>query len=312
MRWLICMLTITAMLTSACGSLSFRNFSFGKSKTHFAVVDWQKLTKNHPKYKQLVASRESLESAIRMRDRQRRVGQQQIDLLARMKGLKKQGKDHFARAEFSAKMGEQEAIENDRLRKLAKEADAQAEAEVAKDRAAIEEAYRLPILNLRMKLESVRMTKSAKDAVLQELKEVIQTKAGDMAKLEEKKAILINKKMAGEMQNARDRMTAFAKDKQSSILDKRFGIKAADGKTFDPKEGSAELDQVIISMDKQIQIKQELRDKLLRDINGDITSAIKKINLSKKYTLVFRDVRANISADDITDAVNAEVKNIAN
>jgi hypothetical protein len=50
----------------------------------------------------------------------------------------------------------------------------------------------------------------------------------------------------------------------------------------------------------------------LDDINGDINSAIKKINLSKKYTLVFSNVRANISADDITDAVNAEVKNIAN
>ena len=65
-------------------------------------------------------------------------------------------------------------------------------------------------------------------------------------------------------------------------------------------------------MDKQIQIKKDLHDKILDDINGDINSAIKKINLSKKYTLVFSNVRANISADDITDAVNAEVKNIAN
>ena len=81
---------------------------------------------------------------------------------------------------------------------------------------------------------------------------------------------------------------------------------------FDSKEGSAELDQVIASMDKQIQIKKDLHDKILDDINGDINSAIKKINLSKKYTLVFSNVRANISADDITDAVNAEVKNIAN
>ena len=308
MRWLICMFTIVAMLTSACGKLPFRNFSFGQEKPRFAVVDWQKLMRDHPKYRQLVASREAVESAIRMRDRQWQVGQQQIDLLSRMKTMKTQGKQQFARAEFSAKMAEQEAIENDKLRKLETQAKAEAEREVAEDRATIEEAYRLPILNLRMKLESVRMTKSARDAVLEELKEVLQTKANDLSGLEAHKQALVNKKMASAMEAARDRMTAYAKDRQDSIL----GIKGPNGKRFDPKEGAAELDQVIISMDKQIQIKEELREKLLADINGDINSAIKKINLSKKYTLVFKDVKANISADDITDAVNAEVKNIAN
>lgn len=312
MRWLICMLTIAAMLTSACGALPFRNFSFSRQKQRFAVVDWKKLTKEHPKYKQLVASGEAVDSAIRMRDRQRQVGRQQIDLLARMKGLKTQGKEQFMRAEFSANMAEQEAIENDKLRKLAAAASAEAEQEVAKDREAIETAYRLPILNLRMKLESVKMTKSARDAVLQELKEVIQTKTQDLSRVEAKKNAIIDQKMAEEMKNARERMTAFAKDKHNAIMSKGLGVKGPNGKMFDAKEGSAELDQVIASMDKQIQIKKDLHDKILDDINGDINSAIKKINLSKKYTLVFSNVRANISADDITDAVNAEVKNIAN
>ncbi len=312
MRWLFCILTIAAMLTSACGASSFRNFSFGKQKPHFAVVDKQKLMKDHPKYKQLVASGEAVESAIRMRDRQLMAGRQQMNLLSRMKGLKNQGKDHFMRAEFSARMAEQEAVENDRLRKLAAAASDQAEKEVAKDREAIEEAYRLPILNLRMKLQSVKMTQSAKDAVLQELKEVIETKSQDLSRLEAKKNAIVNEKMAGEMKNARERMTAFAKDKQGAIMSKGLGIKGPDGKTFDAREGTAELEKLIASMDKQIQIKKELHDKLLDNINGDISSAIKKINLSKKYTLVLSNVRANISADDITDAVNAEVKNIAN
>ena len=312
MRWLICMLTIAAMLTSACGATSFRNFSLGKKKPHFAVVDWKKLMNDHSKYKQLIASGEAVESAMRMRDRQLQAGRQQIDLLARMKGLKSQGKDSFMRAEFSAQMAEQEAIENDKLRKLATAAGIEAEKEIAKDREAIEEAYRLPIINLRMKLESVKMTKSSRDAVLQELKEVIQTKAEDLSRLEAKKNVIVNKKMAGEMQKARERMTAFAQDKQKTIMSKGLGIQGTDGKIFDAKEGSAELDQVIASMDKQVQIKKDLHDKILDNINGDINSSIKKFNLSKKYTLVLRDVRANISAEDITDAVNAEVKNIAN
>ena len=45
-------------------------------------------------------------------------------------------------------------------------------------------------------------------------------------------------------------------------------------------------------------------------IRSDILSAIKKVNLSRKYTLIFRNPRANISADDITDEVNTVVQQI--
>ena len=85
-----------------------------------------------------------------------------------------------------------------------------------------------------------------------------------------------------------------------------------EGQKVDVKEGSEELDQLIESMDKQIRIKQETHDKILSNINSDIESAIKKVNLGKKYVLVLRDVRTNISATDITDEVSAEVKKIAN
>ena len=63
-------------------------------------------------------------------------------------------------------------------------------------------------------------------------------------------------------------------------------------------------------MDKQIQ-KQESDEQALKDdIDSDILSAIKKINLTRKYTLIFRNPRANISADDITDQVSSEVQKI--
>ena len=63
-------------------------------------------------------------------------------------------------------------------------------------------------------------------------------------------------------------------------------------------------------MDQQIQ-KQEDKEKRLREeIDSDILSAIKKVNLSRKYTLVFRNPRSNISADDITDEVDTVVQQI--
>ncbi len=308
MRGLICVLMAMAMLVSACGKMPIMPWQ--KSQPKFAVVDWQKLMKEHPKYKELIVSGESVENVMRMRDRQLQVGQQQLNLLARMKTFKNQGKQKFKQAEFAAKMAEQEAIENDKFKKLQEAAGAEVESQVAKDRANVEESFRLPLLNLRMKLQSVKMTKTAKDQVLRELEEVIQARKAALAGVENKKQQLINEKLSGEYKAAQERLNAYAKSLGQSGPSN--GPVEVEGQKVDVKEGSEELDQLIESMDKQIRIKQETHDKILSNINSDIESAIKKVNLGKKYVLVLRDVRTNISATDITDEVSAEVKKIAN
>ena len=307
MRGLICILMTVTLLVSACGKLP--QAPWQKSQAKFAVVDWQKLMKEHPKYKELIVSGESVENVMRMRDRQLRVGQQQLNLLDRMKTFKAQGKQKFKQAESAAKMAEQEAVENDKFKKLREAASAEVESQVAKDRANVEESFRLPILNLRMKLQSVKMTKAAREQVLKELEEVMQTKNNALAGIENKKQQLINEKLAGEYKAAQDRLNAYAKSLGEAGA---AGPVEIDGQKVDAKEGSAELDKLIASMDKQIHIKQEAHDKILANINSDIESAIKKVNLGKKYTLVFKNVRTNISATDITDEVSAEVKKIAN
>ena len=52
----------------------------------------------YPKYKELIVSGESVENVMRMRDRQLQMGQQQLNLLSRMKTFKAQGKQKFQRA----------------------------------------------------------------------------------------------------------------------------------------------------------------------------------------------------------------------
>lgn len=309
MRGLICILMAMTMLVSACGKQP--KLPWQKSQPKFAVVDWQKLMKDHPKYKELIVSGESVENVMRMRDRQLQMGQQQLNLLSRMKTFKAQGKQKFQRAEFAAKMAEQEAIENDRFKKLQQAAGEEVEGQVAKDRANVEESFRLPILNLRMKLQSVKMTKTARAEVLKELDEVMKAKQDALAGVENKKQQLINEKLSGEYKAAQDRLNAFAKQ-LGETGPGGSSVAEVDGKKVDVKEGSDELDKLIESMDKQIRIKQETHDKILDNINSDIESAIKKVNLQKKYVLVLRDVRTNISATDITDEVSAEVKKIAN
>lgn len=305
---LICLLLATAILSSGCSKLSSFKLPWQASKPKFAVVDWQKLVKEHPKYKELVISGESVENVMRMRDRQLRVGQQQLDLLARMKNFKSQSQGRFKAAQFSAKMAEREAIENDALRKLEATTSQEMEKFVAKDRAEVEEGFRLPILNLRMKLKSIKMTKKARQEVLKELEELIATKSQALANVEAKKQQLVHQKMQGAFQAAQERLNAYAKTQQAALQ----STVRVDGKRVDLKEGSAELQKLIASMDEQVRIKQEIHDKILKNINSDIHSAIKKINLTKKYDLVIRDVRSNVAAEDITADVSREVKKIVN
>ncbi len=306
MRRLMCLLLGMTLLCSGCGKLSLPFLPWQSGRNTFAVVDWDKLVKEHPKYKELVVSGESVDNVIRMRERQLQVGRHQLNLLARMQSFKNQGKVRFRQAQFSAKMAERQAIENDRLKKLEESTSLEVEKEVAGERAAAQEAFRLPLLNLRMKLESVKMTDKARAEVLQELEEVMKARRHALALLENKKAQLVNQRLQGELKAAQDRLEAYAKSLGESGTTMKI-----DGTTVDSKEGQEELDKLLASMDEQIKIKREIYVKIQKNINSDIETALKKINLEKKYTLILKNVRANPGAEDITDRVSAEVKNIA-
>jgi len=299
------------MLVSACGKLpSNIKLPWKQERPKIAVVQWDKLVKEHPKYQDLQAKKDVINNAIKFRDKQLAVGQDQLQLLGQMRSMKNQGKQNFMQAEFAAKMAEKEALENEKLHALEKQVRADVDEQAIKDKATIDEAYRLPLLNLRMKLESVKMNEKARKAVLKELEEVLATRNKDYEGAAAKREAAIQEKMAPEMAAARSRMAEYAKELQGSIMEK--GVTLKDGSPANIQQGPEELDKLIGSMDKQIQTKQEEYDKLAKNIDSDIESAIKKVNLKKKFVLVIRDVRANVSATDITEEVSAEVKNIAN
>lgn len=281
-----------------------------KDTPSIAVIDWQKAMKAHPKYKRLTQSTEAVERATRLRDEQLSLGRKQLQLLDNLTKMKLTGKQNYTEAEFATRMAERETAENARLRKLERAAIREADAQLAKDKDAVEEVYRLPIVNLRIKLESVKMTTSARAAVVKELDDVLQARENDLAGIARKRNELVDKKMAPEMVAAHKSMADYAKELQAELLGKSMGIQGTTAEQL--KQGPAELEKLIASMDKQIDLKKQSHDKLLDSINSDIESALKKVTLHKKYVLVLKDVKANISGVDVTDDVCTEIKNIAN
>lgn len=306
-RWLSLLLT-GLFLLSGCG-FSWGRLPFRQEKPRFAVVDWDRLVEQHPKYKEWKRQKGQLETARWLRDRQKENGQQQLDLLKKMKQVREAGKGQFQSAQWSAKVAEKRAQEQDRLRKKREALEAEAEERVKADRDAVEEKYRIPLFNLRLKLGSVKMDEAAQKALLQEQQELLDKRQKDRAEVDAEKEQWLQQQLAADVAASQARLQAFSKELAGQAVQDQTGLPLLE-KGSRNQEGQPELDKLIQSMDQQIQ-KQEDKEKRLREeIDSDILSAIKKVNLSRKYTLVFRNPRANISADDITDEVDAVVQQI--
>ena len=141
MRRLIGLLLTGLLLLGGCG-FSQAKLPWEQEKPRFAVVDWDKLVQQHPKYKEWKHQQETLETAKWLRQRQMENGRQQLELLGKMKNIKNLGADQFKRAQISAKMAEKQSQENDLLRKKREALETEAEAQVKQDREAVEEKYR--------------------------------------------------------------------------------------------------------------------------------------------------------------------------
>lgn len=306
-RWLSLLLA-GLLLLSGCG-FSRWQLPFRQDKPRFAVVDWDRLVEQHPKYKEWQRRKEQLETAKWLRERQKENGQQQLALLGQMKKVREAGKGQFQSAQWSAQVAEKRAQEQDLLRKKRAALEEEAESRVKADRDAVEEKYRIPLFNLRLKLSSVKMSDEAQKALLQEQQELLDKRQKDRADVEAEKEQWLQQQMAADVAASQARLQAFSKELAGQLVQEQTGLSLT-GKTPQNQEGQPELDKLLQSMDKEIQQQEDKEKQMREEIDSDILSAIKKVNLSRKYTLIFRNPRANISADDITDEVNTVVQQI--
>ncbi|WP_288310444.1 outer membrane chaperone Skp [uncultured Acidaminococcus sp.] len=306
-RWLSLLLA-GLLLLSGCG-FSRWQLPFRQDKPRFAVVDWDRLVEQHPKYKEWQRRKEQLETAKWLRERQKENGQQQLAILGKMKKVREAGKGQFQSAQWSAQVAEKRAQEQDMLRKKRAALEEEAESRVKADRDAVEEKYRIPLFNLRLKLSSVKMSDAAQKALLQEQQELLDKRQKDRADVEAEKEQWLQQQMAADVAASQARLQAFSKELAGQVVQEQTGLSLT-GKTPQNQEGQPELDKLLQSMDKEIQQQEDKEKQMREEIDSDILSAIKKVNLSRKYTLIFRNPRANISADDITDEVNTVVQQI--
>ena len=302
MRRLAYIILVVSLLVSACGALP------KNADEQIAVIDWQKACSVHPHYEALQKAKADLETAVKFRNEQAEQGKRQIALLNKLVEIKQSGKQSFMAADFATRIAEREALEHEKLASGIKTASQSADEIVAPEQEKILDAYRLTILNLRLKLENVKLTPEERTALEQELAATLNKQYGELSVLEKHRQAIIREKLAAQKGESTENMLAYAAELKTTMSGEQLTMAKTDEEKLG--QGPKELSKLIASLDKQIEIKQKNYDRLRSEIDADVQSALLKVLNGRKDILVVKKPLVNLTAVDLTEKVCTELKTI--
>lgn len=301
MRWLTPIILIVVLLTAACG-----HDPGGKDK--IAVIDWDKAFSAHPKQTVLKQGEAELQKLLRYREEQAEIAKTQIAGLTRLQQLKQNSKANFMDAGFQTQMYAAEAKERKKLLDAYDAALKEADAALAEQEKELEDAYQLKILNLRLRLEAIKMRPAEREVVQNELNQVQSEREQQRQQILAAKNKIIGTKMEPLVAETQARLKQHAEQLQQEMQGDMSGVLLKD--QSDLAKVPEALTKAMAAIDKQADKLQESNEKLRAGIRNDIESNVIKLAHERQYTIVFHSVKVNIKADDITDDVVKALQNM--
>lgn len=301
MRWLTPIILIVVLLTAACG-----HDPGGKDK--IAVIDWDKAFSAHPKQTVLKQGEAELQKLLRYRDEQAEIAKTQIAGLTRLQQLKQNSKANFLDAGFQTQMYAAEAKERKKLLDAYDSAVKEADAALAEQEKELEDAYQLKILNLRLRLEAIKMRPAEREVVQNELNKVQSEREQQRQLILAAKNKIIGAKMEPLVAETQARLKQHAEQLQQEMQGDMSVVLSKD--QSDLAKVPEALTTAMAAIDKQADKLQESNEKLKDSIRNDIESNVIKLAHERQYTIVFHSVKVNIKADDITDDVVKVLQNM--
>ena len=301
MRWLTPIILIVVLLTAACG-----HDPGGKDK--IAVIDWDKAFSAHPKQTVLKQGEAELQKLLRYREEQAEIAKTQIAGLTRLQQLKQNSKANFMDAGFQTQMYAAEAKERKKLLDAYDEAVKEADADLDEQEKELEDAYQLKILNLRLRLEAIKMRPAEREVVQNELNQVQSEREQQRQQILAAKNKIIGAKMEPLVAETQARLKQHAEQLQQEMQGDMSGVLSKD--QSDLAKVPEALTKAMAAIDKQADKLQESNEKLRAGIRNDIESNVIKLAHERQYTIVFHSVKVNIKADDITDDVVKALQNM--
>lgn len=292
-------LLISSLLAAACGSVN-------TTGERIAVADWKKAVAGHPQYKKLQQGEAIVQDLVKKRKAQEEMAKQQLSSLDKLRELKKVSEVTYWDADFNTRMVGAQARENVKLQKFMAQTEKEAEELVAERKREVESSYQLKMFNLRMRLESVKMKPDERKIVENELTAARNAREAELAELNSEKAAYIEKKLAPYAKQMQQRM---GKEADRLRQNAAAVMQASEGKYDDMlQKAPSALQNALSIMDREIDKQQEKNSALEKEINQDIENVVMRLVDKNGYTIVFNTVKANLTADDITDKIISELQ----
>ena len=298
MRWILIVFTGLALMLSACSKIG--------SGEKIAVVNWEKVLREHPQHARLQKLKDEYSLLLDKRREQEIIGKTQMSSLAKLYQLKRNSKQNFLSADFFARMTEKQAAEQEKLKQLSDQYADQVDKELAEEKK-LEEHYKLRLFNLRLKLDTVRMVPEERSKLEAELKTVKDARDRDRMLLVQHKIGLVNQRMQPHVDAMRQRLNAYARQLQGQMMEEMK--KGADDPLLQKAPGA--LKELLGTIDQGLDRQQQSIETLETSIKKDTESIVIKLAKERGYSIVFHKYRTNVSADDITGDVISGLKKLA-
>lgn len=289
-----------ALLISACST----NVRGPQEK--IAVINWEQAVSAHPQYAKLEQGEKILQDLLNKRKGQEELAKAQLSSLNKLRSLRQLSQKSFMEADFNTRMVEQREIENAKLQKLAAQAEAEADNQLAERKKNIEEAYKLKLFNLRAILEAVKMKPDERQAIEKQLQELQKERGAQIAELQAEKRRLVDAKVLPYKAEAEQRMRDMAQQQHAQAMQQLKSPEERDKEMLDAAPKA--LNNALSIIDREIDKQQEKNDSLKKQINQDIESQAVKLAHERGYTIVFNKFRVNMKAEDITAAIIKALK----
>lgn len=305
------MLLFVVSLLSACGNNS------KVSQEKIAVINWDKAVEGHLEYTRLQQGEKIVRSLVLRRDAQMELAQSQMRSVHNLRALKQFSEKSYLDAELRTILVEKEQINKARLFKQLRRVETEVDEELGPKRKAIEDEYRLRIFNLRIEKDRAKVDFRRRDNKnLEDIYADIDVKIDQLKRERDQKIYLLNntrkdlvsQKMEPFAKELQEETQKLIDEKQKANLNQ---VANSEGK-YDKLMAAAPdaLEKALAVMDKEIDKQQEKNKSLKKKITSDIEGITVKLAKEQGYTIVFNTFKANVSADDITNKVIAELKKL--
>ncbi len=308
---------VTALIIGVGGYFGMNHFSSTpngqevKTETvvaeKFGVIESMRAVKAHPQYAEIEALEREMEKL--QKDVQAKI--ERGMMMSMPSGLRMEVSQRMTAgeqalfAEANQKIAAKETELNKRLAETELAKRQAASEEMEKQRKQITEEYKLKIFNIKLKLETLKISDEVRASMEKDLETLQREEAVKLGEAYQSLVQKMSQEMMAEQQAASQEMQAYMQqigEEYGAMTSVKTG-QPNDAMMAQINELNRQLEADVAASEKAFAEKRKKQEEIQDMIVRDIKMKAARIAREQELTVVFSDVQANITAVDITDKV---------